>query len=219
MFKIIEVTNLQFRYAGATEDTVKGISFKVAEGEIFGFLGPSGAGKSTTQKILTRMLQNYSGTVAIMKLELKKATASFYEHIGVGFELPNLYSRFTALENLNFFSKLYSMPTEEPMKLLAMVGLEQEAKTRVSEFSKGMKMRLNFCRALLNKPKILFLDEPTSGLDPKNARIIQDLIINQKRQGTTIFLTTHNMNIAECFTGQNAVSTVMLSKGRRNDGF
>lgn len=194
---LIEVKNLEFTYHGSKEKTIKNIDFSIEKGEILGFLGPSGAGKSTTQKIITGILKNYMGSVKVMGLEIKAISNDYYENIGVSFELPNLYNKFTALENLSFFKSLYSGDTEDPLKLLSLVGLEKDKNTRVSDFSKGMKMRLNFCRSLLSKPKVLFLDEPTSGLDPVNGRMIKDIILSEKERGTTIFLTTHNMNVAE----------------------
>jgi len=194
---MIEVKELSYRYGGNDKDTIKNVSFKIEKGEIVGFLGPSGAGKSTIQKIIIGILKGYQGNVLVMGQEVSKMKRDYYEKIGVSFELPNLYSKFSALENLKFFSSLYSGETEDPYKLLDMVGLIKYAKVRVSDFSKGMKMRLNFSRALLNKPEIIFLDEPTSGLDPVNAKIIKDIIFNLKSKGKTIFLTTHNMNIAD----------------------
>ena len=194
---MIEVSNLQFAYPGNTDDTIRSIDFTIDKGEIFGFLGPSGAGKSTTQKIIIGILKGYRGNVRVMGRELRSTGSEYYEKIGVAFEFPNLYSKFTALENLKFFGSLYSGGMEDPNTLLKMVGLENDGKTKVSDFSKGMKMRLNFCRALLNKPEIIFLDEPTSGLDPVNAKKIKDIILEKKAEGKTIFLTTHNMNVAE----------------------
>ena len=194
---MIEVKDLYFKYPGTAADVINGVEFGVGDGEIFGFLGPSGAGKSTTQKIIIGLLKGYRGRVAAMGKELSGITAAYYEEIGVGFELPNLYSKFTALENLSFFASLYSRRTRDPTELLAMVGLEDAAKVRVSDFSKGMKMRLNFVRALLNDPRLLFLDEPTTGLDPVNARKVMEIIRDLKTSGKTIFLTTHNMHVAD----------------------
>ena len=193
---MIEVNDLHFNYPGNDGDTIKGLNFKVRDGEIFGFLGPSGAGKSTTQKIIIGILKNYRGSVKVMDLEIKSINADFYNHVGVAFEFPNLYTKLTARENLDLFRSLYNCETESPYALLKMVGLSTDADTRVSGFSKGMKMRLNFARAFLNKPDIIFLDEPTSGLDPVNARKIKDIILNCKSRGKTVFLTTHNMNVA-----------------------
>lgn len=194
---MIKVQNLQFTYPGNTEPTIKGLNFTIEKGEIFGFLGPSGAGKSTTQKIIIGILKGYEGQVRVMDSELRSVKSDYYERIGVAFELPNLYSKFTALENLEFFRSLYAGETADPLELLAMVGLDADAHSRVQAFSKGMKMRLNFCRAFLNRPEIIFLDEPTSGLDPVNARKIKDILLQKKAEGKTIFLTTHNMNVAE----------------------
>lgn len=190
---MIRVAGLTYRYPGSTHDAVQGVEFSVRRGEIFGFLGPSGAGKSTIQKILIGVLREYQGTVEVMGRDLPSYGREYYRHVGVSFELPNLYARFTALENLDFFSQLYDKPTKDPLQLLRLVGLEGDAHTRVGEFSKGMKMRLNFCRALLHDPEILFLDEPTSGLDPASARRIMEMIREQKDHGKTVFLTTHNM--------------------------
>jgi len=194
---MIIVENLTFTYKGKETPTLKGISFQIRKGEIFGFLGPSGAGKSTTQKVLNGILKNYSGKVNVEGTDLYSAGNSFYEDIGVSFELPNLYQKLTAIENLRLFSSFFNKDTEDPEKLLGMVGLGDDMNTRVEAFSKGMKVRLNFIRALLNNPKVLFLDEPTSGLDPVNARIMKDIILDQKSRGTTIFLTTHNMADAD----------------------
>jgi len=194
---VIDVEHLQFTYHGAKRPAVRGLNFKIRQGEIFGFLGPSGAGKSTTQKILIGLLDGYQGRVSVLERELSAWDASLYEKIGVSFEFPNHYLKLTALENLAYFRALYDHPTEEPETLLAWVGLEQDARTPVGEFSKGMKNRLNVARSLLHRPELLFMDEPTTGLDPVNARNIKDLILAQKKAGRTIFLTTHNMSVAE----------------------
>ncbi len=198
---MITVQNLIYSYPKSEKPTVKEVSFDVKEGEIFGFLGPSGAGKSTTQKILTKLLKNYEGNIFIksntINKELREWKSNYYNQIGVGFELPNHYSKLSALENLQFFASFYDTPTQNPMLLLEMVGLAEDAKKKVEDFSKGMKMRLNFVRALLHNPPILFLDEPTSGLDPVNGKIIKDIILKLKNEGKTIILTTHHMNDAE----------------------
>ena len=194
---MIAVKNLQFTYPGAKEKTLKGLDFAVNQGEIFGFLGPSGAGKSTTQKIIIGLLKEYEGSVSVMGKEIKQWNNDYYERIGVGFELPNLYQKLTGIENLNFLRSFYKGKTEDPMKLLRIVDLEDKANMKVSKYSKGMKMRLNFVRAFLHHPALVFLDEPTSGLDPVNAKNIKDLILEKKKEGKTIFLTTHNMNVAD----------------------
>lgn len=194
---MIKVDNLRFSYPNNHEKTIKGLNFTINKGEIFGFLGPSGAGKSTTQKIIIGILKNYQGSVQVMGREVSQLKGDYYEKIGVSFEFPNLYSKFTALENLKFFRQLYSGDTADPRELLSWVGLGDDAETKVQDFSKGMKMRLNFCRAFLNKPELIFLDEPTSGLDPVNGKKIKEIILAKKAEGKTIFLTTHNMQVAE----------------------
>ncbi|NQV49094.1 MAG: ABC transporter ATP-binding protein [Candidatus Marinimicrobia bacterium] len=194
---MIRVNDLHFAYPGNPQDTLRGLNFHIKDGEIFGFLGPSGAGKSTTQKILIGNLKNYKGTVSVNSHDLKSITPDFYESIGVAFETPNLYSKFTAMENLAFFRSFYSNQTRDPKELLAAVGLEGDANTRVNDFSKGMKVRLNFCRSLLHDPKVIFLDEPTAGLDPVNLRKMESLILAEKAQGKTICITTHDMHVAD----------------------
>ncbi|MFQ6089810.1 MAG: ABC transporter ATP-binding protein, partial [Candidatus Methanofastidiosia archaeon] len=193
--KMIEVNNLGFTYPGAKERTIKDVSFSIERGEIFGFLGPSGAGKTTTQKILIGLFKRYGGEVSILDRNLKDWKTDLYEKIGVSFELPNHYGKLTAIENLNFFRSLYSRTTESSEKLLEMVGLQKDADTRVMHYSKGMKMRLNFVKSLINRSEILFLDEPTMGMDPANARMIKDIILEKKSEGKTIFLTTHDMTV------------------------
>lgn len=194
---MIDVKDLRFTYPGRTEPTLKGMGFSIEQGEIFGFLGPSGAGKSTAQKILIGILKNYQGTVRIADQEVNEVKRSYYEKIGVAFEFPNFYQRLTAMENLSLFRNLYTGETCEPEQLLTEMGLKEAAKVKVSAYSKGMKMRLNLCRALLNKPDILFLDEPTSGLDPLNAKKVKDKIRSLKKEGKTILITTHNMSTAD----------------------
>lgn len=190
---MIQVENLRFCYNKQEEDTIKGINFSIPEGTIYGFLGPSGAGKSTTQKILTRLLDGYSGNVSVMGKDLKAWRNNYFNHVGVGFELPNHYAKLTGLENLKLFSSLYDKPAVDLMELLDKVGLEDAADKKTDDYSKGMKMRLNFARALVHDPDILFFDEPTSGLDPVNARNMKNIIKELKAQGKTIFITTHNM--------------------------
>lgn len=187
---MIQVQNLQFSYT--KQPFIEKMSFDVQCGEIFGFLGPSGAGKSTLQKILTGLLTTYKGSVQLNGIEVKQHDSSFYENIGVDFEFPSLYEKLTARENLRFFASLYKQHQAiDP--LLESVGLLPDADKKVSDFSKGMKSRLNFIKALLHDPSLLFLDEPTSGLDPANAKRMKDIILMEKAKGKTILLTTHNM--------------------------
>jgi fluoroquinolone transport system ATP-binding protein len=194
---MITVENLSFTYPRAAAPAIRGLSFGIARGEIFGFLGPSGAGKSTTQKILIGLLKDYRGQVSVLGKDLKYWRADYYERIGVSFEAPNHYLKLTALENLRYFAALYGAATREPRGLLERVGLGADGDKPVSQFSKGMKNRLNVARALLHDPELLFLDEPTTGLDPVNARLVKELIEEQRAAGKTVFLTTHNMTVAD----------------------
>lgn len=194
---MINVNSLSYTYPGESRPAIKAIDFQVKEGEVFRFLGPSGAGKSTTQKVLIQLLTGYTGSVKVLDKPLNAWGRPYFEHIGVGFELPNHYQKLSALENLQFFGSFYPKGIKDPLAWMARVGLAEVANKKVAEFSKGMKMRLNFIWALILNPQILFLDEPTSGLDPGNARILKDIIREQKQQGKTIFLTTHNMHDAE----------------------
>ncbi|MBK8985612.1 MAG: ABC transporter ATP-binding protein [Chloroflexi bacterium] len=194
---MITVQDLQFTYAKTAVPAVQHLNFAVERGEIFGFLGPSGAGKSTTQKILIGLLKGYQGRVSVLEREVVSWGSDFYERIGVSFELPNHYLKLTAVENLTYFAALYGRPTRPPQELLAMVGLADDSAMPVGQFSKGMKNRLTLARALLHDPELLFLDEPTAGLDPVNARRVRDLIKAQQAAGKTIFLTTHDMMVAD----------------------
>ena len=189
---MFQVKDLVFTYPKNSEPTLKGISFEIKKGEIFGFLGPSGAGKSTTQKILIKLLDRYQGQILYDGKSLLDWDQRFFEDIGVSFEMPIHFSKLTAMENIEFFKKLYKRNTDIDT-LLKKVGLWEDRNKRVSEFSKGMKIRLNFVRAMLNDPKMLFLDEPTNGLDPLNAKILKDLIKVFKDQGGTVFITSHIM--------------------------
>ena len=191
---MIQVSDLSFSYT--KQPFISDMSFSVSSGEIFGFLGPSGAGKSTLQKILIGMLRTYQGSAIVNGIECKKRTKHFYENIGVDFEFSTMYEKMTAKENLQFFSSLYEKKPRSIDELLKMVGLEQDVDKRIADYSKGMKSRLNFIKALLHDPLLLCLDEPTSGLDPTNSRMMKDMILAEKAKGKTILLTTHNMQDA-----------------------
>lgn len=188
---MIQVRDLTFSYT--KQPFISNMSFSVSRGEIFGFLGPSGAGKSTLQKILIGMLRTYQGTATVNGVACKERTKDFYEDIGVDFEFSTMYEKLTARENLQFFSSLYEKRPRPIEELLEMVGLERDGDKRVADYSKGMKSRLNFVKALLHDPMLLCLDEPTSGLDPANSRMMKNVILEEKAKGKTILLTTHNM--------------------------
>lgn len=194
---MITVENLNFKYRNAPDLALRDISFTIDDGEIFGLLGPSGAGKSTVQKVLMGLLKTYEGHVEVFGKELKRWSADYYERVGVSFEFPNHYLKLTAAENLSFYRGLYTGETVDPYTLLELVGLGEDADTRVGHYSKGMKIRLNLARALLHRPDLLFLDEPTSGLDPATARRIKRVILDQRTAGKTVFLTTHDMTVAD----------------------
>jgi fluoroquinolone transport system ATP-binding protein len=193
---MIDVRGLCFRYPRATGPVLHGLTFAVERGEIFGFLGPSGAGKSTTQKVLTGLARDYDGTVSVFGGAPRELGRSYYERIGVAFEVPNVYGNLTGRENLAFFASLYDGPTADPDVLLRLVGLDAAADMRAGAYSKGMRLRLNFGRALLAEPELLFLDEPTTGQDPDNARRIKSIIRARRAAGATIVLTTHDMTLA-----------------------
>ncbi len=194
---IIEVENLSHDYEGKGAYAVKDVSFDIQEGEIFGFLGPSGAGKSTVQNLLIGLLPLQEGQIRFQGQPVQSLRSAFFNRIGVSFEHPNLYGKLTGREILKFYAGLFNVPTEEPERLLDMVGLQDAAHKRTAAYSKGMKQRLVFARALINRPHMLFLDEPTAGLDPNLAGTIKDIIRRKRDEGATIFLTTHNMYIAD----------------------
>lgn len=195
---MIQVENLVFQYPKNEAPTLKGLDFEIGKGEVFGFLGPSGAGKSTAQKILYKILSGYEGVINIDGKNLSDWDNAYFEKIGVGFELPNHYLKLTGKENLELFGSFYQ---KEGMlnieKLFEMVDLQEAINQPVEAYSKGMKMRLNFIRAIQHNPDILFFDEPTSGLDPVNAHKIKQHILNLKAEGKTIFITTHSMSTAD----------------------
>lgn len=191
---VIEVKDLHFSYTKSP--FLRDINFSVTRGEIFGFLGPSGAGKSTLQKVLTGLCTNYSGRACILGVDSNKHDKGFYEKIGVDFEFPSLFEKLTAKENMKYFASLYSGEKRDIDELLKEVGLFDHRDKKVSDFSKGMKSRLNFVKSLVHDPEVLFLDEPTSGLDPNNSKIMKDMIRKESKKGKTIIITTHNMQDA-----------------------
>jgi fluoroquinolone transport system ATP-binding protein len=194
---MIKVEALNHSYNNDGQYAVKNANFEIPKGEIFGFLGPSGAGKSTTQGVLTGLLPLQEGNVTVAGYDVKTIKRNMFNKIGVSFEQSNVYSKMSALENLDFYRRLFDVETQEPKDLLKLVGLEGKGDIRAGEFSKGMKHRLTFARSMINNPELWFLDEPTTGLDPSIAADIKDIVREQNKKGVTIFLTTHNMFIAD----------------------
>lgn len=197
---IISVSNLQKKYGDF--EAVKGITFDVKPGEIFAFLGPNGAGKTTTIKMLTTLLRPTSGSIILNGFDPTKEQDEARHSFGIVFQDPSLDDELTAWENLELHGVLYSVPyklrRERMAELLKIVGLDDRKDSFVKTFSGGMKRRLEIARGLLHHPKILFLDEPTIGLDPQTRnhlwQYVQDL---NKREGITVFLTTHYMEEAD----------------------
>ncbi|WP_067842804.1 ABC transporter ATP-binding protein [Amphibacillus sediminis] len=194
---MIEVEHLSYTYPRMENQALKQIHLSVKKGEILGVLGPSGAGKSTLQKVLLGVLHGYQGTVKVMGIEANQFDSNFYQRMGVSFEVPNFYQKFTALENLNFFRSFYKNKDIDLISMLETVDLLEARNKKVSDFSKGMKMRLSICRAFLHDPELVFLDEPTAGLDPLNIKKVRTFIKQKQAEGKTIILNTHNMQVAE----------------------
>lgn len=194
---IVSVEDLAFRYPGAETNVLEALDFEIREGEIFGFLGPNGSGKSTTQKILTRILHGFGGRVRVFGKDLESQGTSYHDRVGVCFEFPNLYEKLSAAENLSFYRGFFDGDTHDPAALLERLGLPPGDKRQVGHYSKGMKMRVVLARSLVNRPKLWFLDEPTTGQDPEHAVLIRKLIREQADAGTTVFLTTHDMTVAD----------------------
>jgi ABC-2 type transport system ATP-binding protein len=198
--KAIEVDGLVKRFGDFT--AVNGVSFSVDQGEVFGFLGPNGAGKSTTISVLCTLLEPTSGHVAVNGFDVTRDPDSVRRSIGLIFQDPSLDAQLTARENLEFHAFLYDVPGrvahERQATLLRMVDLWDRRDSLVKTFSGGMKRRLEIVRGLLHSPRILFLDEPTLGLDPQSRRLIwQHILELHRREGTTVFLTTHYLDEAE----------------------
>ncbi len=197
MNPMIKVNNLYHSYNKDDIYAVNDISFEIEKGEIFGFLGPSGAGKSTTQNILVGLLQLQQGQVEVAGYDVKHIKDKMFNKIGMSFEQSNVYSKMSGLENLEFYRKLFDVKTRDPKELIKLVGLEGKEHVKAGKYSKGMKHRLTFARSMINNPEMWFLDEPTTGLDPSIAAGIKDIIRQENQKGATVFLTTHNMYIAD----------------------
>lgn len=172
------------------------VNLKIKEGEIFGLLGPSGAGKTTLIKILTGQLKPDRGEGMIFGKSCSRLDREDYKMIGMVLDNSGLYDRLSCYDNMLLPARIYGVDKKRIEELLKRVGLEDAAKKAVEKLSKGMRQRLVLARAMLHSPKLLFLDEPTSGLDPAVTQTIHGLLQELKQEGTTIFLTTHNMDEA-----------------------
>jgi ABC-2 type transport system ATP-binding protein len=204
---VVEASNLRRSYRSRTGilkrekkvvEAVRGVSFGIDGGELFGLLGPNGAGKTTTIKMLITLLLPTAGSATVLGHDVVEAPRAVRRHIGYVFGGDRgLYERLSALDNLRYFSELYGVPAREQRArigyLLEMVGLTGREKERVEGFSRGMRQRLHIARGLLHDPEVLFLDEPTIGIDPVGARELRGTIATLREQGKTILLTTHYM--------------------------
>ncbi len=200
--KIIEVRNLVKNYGSF--EAVKGISFEVYEGEIFGLLGPNGAGKSTTLEIIETLREKSGGEVYVNGYDLDKDKDKIKRIIGVQLQASGFYPGLKLSELIELFSGLYNEPVD-PHTLLKLVKLEDKTKNKFKELSGGQKQRFSIATTLINKPKIIFLDEPTTGLDPQARRNLWDLVKDIRCKGTTVIITTHYMDEAELLCDRVAI--------------
>jgi len=200
--KIITVSQLVKNYGSF--HAVKGISFEVNEGEIFGLLGPNGAGKSTTLEIIETLRTKTSGKVMVDGLDLDKDPNEIKKIIGVQLQTSGYYPGLNLLQLIELFCGLYNRNVD-PMELLEQVNLKDKAKAKVKELSGGQKQRFSVATTLINQPRIIFLDEPTTGLDPQARRSLWELIKNIRDRGTTVIITTHYMDEAEYLCDRVAI--------------
>jgi len=183
---------------------VKGISFDVLQGEIFGLLGPNGAGKSTTLEIIETLRQKTSGKVVVDGLDLDKQSRDIKKIIGVQLQTSGYYPGLNLLQLIELFCGLYNRDVK-PMELLETVNLKDKAKSKFKQLSGGQKQRFSVATTLINEPRIIFLDEPTTGLDPQARRSLWELIKNIRQRGTTVIITTHYMDEAEYLCDRVAI--------------
>ena len=199
---IISVKNLVKNYGNF--NAVKGISFDVYEGEIFGLLGPNGAGKSTTLEIIETLREKTSGEVILDGLNLDKQPNEIKKRIGVQLQTSGYYPGLNLLQLIELFCGLYNRNVD-PMELLETVNLKDKAKAKFKELSGGQKQRFSVATTLINEPRIIFLDEPTTGLDPQARRSLWELVKNIREKGTTVIITTHYMDEAEYLCDRVAI--------------
>ncbi|HEY6082183.1 MAG TPA: ABC transporter ATP-binding protein [Chitinophagaceae bacterium] len=200
--KIIEVSNLVKKYGDFT--AVKGISFEVYEGEIFGLLGPNGAGKSTTLEIIETLRDKTSGEIRVDGINLDEHPGQIKKIIGVQLQTSGYYPGLNLQELIELFGGLYNRSVK-PKEFLQLVNLEDKAKAKYKELSGGQKQRFSIATTLINRPKIIFLDEPTTGLDPQARRNLWTLIQQLRDKGATVVITTHYMDEAEVLCDRCAI--------------
>jgi len=204
---IIKVTDLHKNYGDF--EAVRGISFEVQEGEIFGLLGPNGAGKSTTLEIIETLRDKTSGKVVVDGLDLDESPNEIKKVIGVQLQTSGYYPNLNLVELIQLFNGVYN-ENADPLELLDKVNLRDKAKSKFKEMSGGQKQRFSIATTLINKPRVIFLDEPTTGLDPQARRNLWDLIREIRDRGTTIIITTHYMDEAEVLCDRVAI----IDKGK-----
>lgn len=191
---IIEISHVTKRFG--THEVLSDVSCQIEKGEIFGLLGPSGAGKTTLIKVLTGQIQSYLGEATVLGKSTTALTNKEYEKIGMVLDDSGLYERLSCYDNLLLFARIHAIPVTRIQEVAEYVQLQDAMKTPAGKLSKGMKQRLVLARAILHQPALLFLDEPTSGLDPVTTAKIHELIFELRKNGATIFLTTHDMEEA-----------------------
>lgn len=192
---IINMKNVRKDFKGSM--ALNNLTFSIEKGEIFGFLGPSGSGKTTTIKLLTAQLIQTSGEVKVFGKDVYANKKEIVKNIGVLSDTSGMYDRLSVLDNLMLYADINDVPKKTVIEILDKIGMSETIKKEAKKLSKGMKQRLMIARAVLHKPKLLFLDEPTSSLDPGTTLEIHKLLRKLNEEGTTIFLTTHNMQEAD----------------------
>jgi len=202
MDSIIKVDNLIKKYGDFT--AVKGISFEVKQGEIFGLLGPNGAGKTTTLEIIETLREKTSGDVVVDGMNLDSQAHEIKKIIGVQLQAAGYYPNLNLVQIIKLFGGLYNR-TVDPMALLDSVNLRDKTKNKFKELSGGQKQRFSIATTLINEPKIIFLDEPTTGLDPQARRNLWELIQQLRDRGATVVITTHYMDEAEVLCDRVAI--------------
>lgn len=206
-YEIVSMKKVNKKFSGKT--ALENISFSILKGEIFGFLGPSGSGKTTTINILTGQLAQDSGEAYLLGKAVSELGRTEFSNMGIVSDTSGFYEKMTVYKNLLIYAKIHGVLAIEITNLLQNVGLLEHQNKLASELSTGMRQRMLLARAMINRPHILFLDEPTSGLDPYTSKKIHQLLLELQKQGTTIFLTTHDMEEATLLCNK----LVLLNKG------